>query len=486
MRRIPLTLYVASAVFSAGLALVAALSARTLLRTTAEAEVLALRPLETARQTQNVDDLLVQHGLLTSAMITRDPGSLRELQTREKTTRAWLGLVAAAPPPGQQGIVDLLRRRYDEWVGARDAALAAWEAGERWQLVEALDRAREHMNAVVWLSHQLLEASRLELQAALDESRGASERGQLRISLLAAGVALLGIGLGALMARRIARPIYELILRVENAEPGGSVRLADAPRSAHADELTTLVAHIERLLARLSDQRRRLMQAEKMQAVGEIAAKLAHEILNPVAAVKAALQSQMRMAALPPPSREVLGEADRTLTRVASILQRLVRYSRPLEPHARPCDVGQMVQSALSASAHALQACGVTAQPELPALPQAQLDPDLVAQVLTNLVVNAAQASPAGERVRVAARRAPGALVLEVADRGCGLPKARDRLFQPFFTTREGGNGLGLAVSRNIVAEHGGVIEARDGEDGHGAVFVVTLPQEGEAWVHPS
>jgi signal transduction histidine kinase len=110
------------------------------------------------------------------------------------------------------------------------------------------------------------------------------------------------------------------------------------------------------------------------------------------------------------------------------------------------------------------------------------VDPALIEQVLVNLLVNACEASPEGERVELHASADEQAVRFEVRDHGPGLSQEqRERLFRPFFTTKPHGHGLGLAVSRNIVLEHGGRIEA-DAAPGGGAIFKVTLPRREVAW----
>jgi signal transduction histidine kinase len=117
---------------------------------------------------------------------------------------------------------------------------------------------------------------------------------------------------------------------------------------------------------------------------------------------------------------------------------------------------------------------------------QWQLDPDLIQQVLVNLLVNACEASPSGASVELGAEVEDGHLSLSVRDRGGGIaPDVRDRLFHPFVTTKANGYGLGLAVSRNIVHEHGGRIEA-SGAEGGGSIFRVILPGGLSACASPS
>ena len=122
----------------------------------------------------------------------------------------------------------------------------------------------------------------------------------------------------------------------------------------------------------------------------------------------------------------------------------------------------------------------------VPASLRWRLDPDLIEQVLVNLLINGCEASPRDATVRIHAEVIDGRLDLTVSDHGCGVaPPNRDRLFRPFFTTKPQGHGLGLAVSRNIVREHGGQVEALPVPDG-GTVFRVQLPPEGSTCASPS
>jgi len=167
------------------------------------------------------------------------------------------------------------------------------------------------------------------------------------------------------------------------------------------------------------------------------------------------------------------------LGRVAGTVRRLMSYARPLEPHMHRVSVETVVRCAL-ASARVAPATRerVLELEGVPADLEWMMDPDLIEQVLVNLLVNGCEASPRGGRVQIGVEpQMNGSLTLFVRDHGTGIAaRHRDRLFHPFFTTKSHGNGLGLAVSRNIVREHGGRIDVQNPDAG-GSVFRIILPR---------
>jgi two-component system sensor histidine kinase AtoS len=183
--------------------------------------------------------------------------------------------------------------------------------------------------------------------------------------------------------------------------------------------------------------------------------------------------------------RPLAAALDKEIGRVEGLVRRLVDYSRPLAPHVEQVSVGALLETALEAARRTLQSHAVTVTVhEEPGLPRIEVDPLLIVQVLVNLLTNAAQAlGPKGGHVELTARGVDvlgrREISIEVADRGPGISEGlMPDLFKPFCTTKAQGHGLGLALSLNIVLEHGGRILARNQprETGGGAAFEVQLP----------
>jgi hypothetical protein len=302
--------------------------------------------------------------------------------------------------------------------------------------------------------------------------------------LCGAGASLL---VGFFWARRITKPIYELEVRIESAAERTRIKVEPGRPGLEAlgDQVTGLIDKLEQTDAALAEHRRRLIQSEKLSAVGELAAKLAHEVLNPLAGIKAAIQVLARQRDAASPVTEVVEAVDREVSRVDSLLRRLMSFARPLAPKVQVVEIGTILDQALDATRARLQARGVKVErSDEPGLPPLEADPLLLSQALANLLANAADATPApGGIIEVTVARARvldrAEIQVRVADHGAGISDdAAAQLFKPFFTTKAEGHGLGLAVSQNIVLEHGGRIAARNrpAEQGPGAIFELSLP----------
>jgi PAS domain S-box-containing protein len=226
-----------------------------------------------------------------------------------------------------------------------------------------------------------------------------------------------------------------------------------------------------------------LVQAQKMEALGQLVSGVAHELNNPLASIVAFSQLIRSDPRLPEELREdaalLVQEADRT----RRIVENLLDFARQRPPRREPTDLATLIRRALDLQAYSLDERWIRTVVDVPPdLPPAAVDPQQILQVLLNLTLNAIQAIRSTGRtgeLRVEARRQGGRLIVRVVDDGPGVaPENRDRLFVPFFTTKEPGEGtgLGLSVSFGIVAAHGGRLWYEPRPDGPGAVFVLELP----------
>lgn len=253
------------------------------------------------------------------------------------------------------------------------------------------------------------------------------------------------------------------------------------------DEVRRLAATVDRAALVLENIRtvEKMKEQHRLAALGTMAAGLAHEIRNPLAGIKGAAQllhSERDPALVRDFLDVIVGETDR-LNRVVS---QFLDYARPFELRTAPTALAPLVQSTVDLVRRAELPPSLRIECSLdPELPQAEVDPDMIRQVLLNLVQNAVQMQPQGGRVAISTRsgrlrnrqgQALPAVELQVTDDGPGVaPQDMDKLFIPFFTTRSDGNGLGLALCRRLVEAHEGEIHVRS-PPGQGATFLVRLP----------
>ena len=230
---------------------------------------------------------------------------------------------------------------------------------------------------------------------------------------------------------------------------------------------------------RLQDQ---LIQSEKMSAIGQLIAGIAHDLNNPLASVVGFADYLTEVPNVPPPLREPLQVIQEEAERASNIVKNLLSFARKQEHQRRPTALKPLLDATFLLLRNNLMAYRVEASLEVePDLPMPDIDPNQIQQVFVNLINNAAQAIASTGRpgtVVVRARRWLDGVAVDVADDGPGMSEAlAAQVFEPFFTTKpEGeGTGLGLSISQGIVREHGGRIMLSTEED-RGSVFTVQLP----------
>ena len=217
-------------------------------------------------------------------------------------------------------------------------------------------------------------------------------------------------------------------------------------------------------------------RSDRLAALGQLSAGLAHELRNPLGTIKASAEMLSRQVSSENEvAREVAGFISTEVDRTNSLVTRFLQFARPLQVRLEKADLAQMLDRAVAAAQREANGIAIykNYDPEIPPFP---FDAELMERVVYNLVVNAAQASAAGGTVTVKTRAGGGTVEISVIDRGQGIdPKNLGSIFNPFFTTKPTGVGLGLAIVSKIVDEHGGKITV-ESERGRGSVFRVLLP----------
>ena len=238
----------------------------------------------------------------------------------------------------------------------------------------------------------------------------------------------------------------------------------------------------------LAESNRRLLEAEasarraeRLAALGQLTAGLAHELRNPLGTIKAS--SEMLLDRLGPTAdaeglpQELAGYISSEVDRANTLITRFLEFARPLKLRLAPTDLNALADQAIENLVCQEPAFAPSIHKNYdPSIPTLTADAELLERVIFNLLRNAFDASPPGATVTVRTRAAQGIAELAVLDRGAGIPpELREQIFNPFFTTKHTGVGLGLAISAKIVDEHGGLIRV-ESEPGRGSSFLVQLP----------
>jgi two-component system sensor histidine kinase AtoS len=222
-----------------------------------------------------------------------------------------------------------------------------------------------------------------------------------------------------------------------------------------------------------------LQRVEQMKVVGELAAGLAHEIKNPLTGIKASMEVLSEESFIPEEDRKILVKVVGEIKRIEFLLKDLLNFARPPKPQFASVNVNRILNSALTFSFQNISSKSVKVVKEFDeTLPELMADPQQLQQVFMNILLNAGDSMAEGGTLTATTTydESKEMIRITISDTGKGIDeKTRDKLFQPFFTTKPKGTGLGLAITKRLIEQHGGVIGVRN-NDGRGATFEISIP----------
>ena len=301
--------------------------------------------------------------------------------------------------------------------------------------------------------------------------------------LVGGGGIVLAILLSSWAAARVTRPIEQLATAAQEVTAGDWNARVEVPPGG--DEVAQLAESFNRMTAELLGQKERLMQAERVAAWRELARRLAHELKNPLFPLQLTVENLLRARELDPKEfDEIFRESSRTLlaeiSNLKNIIGRFSEFSKMPQPEWQRVQVNEAVTAVAQLFQAQLQAPGrtpISCRLELDERAGTiAADQQLLHRSLSNLVLNAMDAMPNGGLITLRTRRDDGKVVIEVADTGSGLtPEECERIFTPYYTSKQHGTGLGLAIVQSVVSDHGGRISVKS-EPGKGTTFVIELP----------
>lgn len=299
--------------------------------------------------------------------------------------------------------------------------------------------------------------------------------------LVGGGGILAAILLSSWSAARVTRPVEQLAQAAQKVAAGNWDVRVDVLGD---DELGQLADSFNRMTTELLRQRGRLLQAERVAAWRELARRLAHELKNPLFPLQLTVENLMRAQQESPVQfEEVFRESSRTLlaeiANLKGIVARFSEFSKMPQPVLQLVQVNDVIRGVVQLFQAQLQAPGrekISCELQLDAnLQPVMADADLLHQAISNLVLNAMEAMPQGGTLTLRSRDEQGRVVIEIMDTGAGMTAQEcDRIFTPYYTTKQHGSGLGLAIVQSVVSDHGGRIRVQS-EPERGTTFVIEL-----------
>jgi two-component system, NtrC family, sensor kinase len=334
---------------------------------------------------------------------------------------------------------------------------------------------------IINLSRDLDDRARQKVESAIKLS-------QVAIVVVFPLFLITGISLLFFITRNIVGRLGLLIDVVDRTGKGAFPHVAAPEQKWGNDEVGVLIRkfdHMEDELAareaEIERKNRELLQSKKLAAIGTLAAGVAHELNNPLNNIYLSTQVLAREAgeSCPPAMKDVMGDILGQTVRVKKIVGDLLEFARGREPQLRDVDMNDLVRRVHARMRSSMDHIAFSLDPA----PNSALllaDADQLEQVFINLYQNAVDAMDGRGELRVMVRVVDGTVRTTVSDSGKGLPKETlDKVFEPFYTTKDKGTGLGLAIVFNIISKHRGDIKV-ESEEGRGTIFTITLPGKGQ------
>ncbi|PQV63748.1 Signal transduction histidine kinase, nitrogen specific [Abditibacterium utsteinense] len=363
-------------------------------------------------------------------------------------------------------------------------------AGERSPLQERVMQLRIGLGNACFPAIERAIAEKTALSVRHDELLKVCDCTEMQQSEFEAAAALFSAG-NVAIAPLLAKDRLVGLVLADNLYSGAEIDEGDVQLLDTLSQQAGLTIDNALAYEALQRAQRELVSAERLVAVGEMAARVSHEIRNPLATIGGFARSAMKKTEDEAGVKRKIGVIVSEVARLEELLTDLLDMARPRPLDFQPHSVNEIVEHSLLLADADIKGCGASVERDLaPDLPPVPLDRGRLLQVLLNTIRNGAQAMPDGGTLRVATRlsqrlgETTHMVEIEVRDSGVGIPsRALKSVFDPFFSTKVSGSGLGLAVTKRIIQDHGGKIDVSS-EEGVGTTFIFSLPLTREPVSH--
>jgi len=428
-------------------------------------------------------------GLVASYILDRgNPDWLKELQDRKR--RFADGLAKAqnmAHTPEEKESLSKLDEAYRAYDAKRDEVLALYDKGETEKAKTAL---LTEVNMLYMEAHyfcdRFIDATNRHVATRIIETKDQIRQVTWIVGICVGLIIGLGLLLLGLFFRGVLLPLRQMAADAREFagnDPSSVAESAQNELHAVGDYLRLLMSNVTVARSDLEESRSQLIHAEaRLASVGRLAASVAHEIRNPLAAVKLCLYSIRKIIGTNAEVHQKLEMASEEITRLDNIIKNFLEFSRPPKLHIQPQHVVTLIDKTVSLLRLPMEEKSIRLfREDVENLPPILADAEQLKQVLINILKNATEATPEGGEIHVTALEEPAPsgrsmIVIRIQDTGPGIPMdVRERMFEPFFTTKERGTGLGLCIAARVMAQHEGRLALESSSD-RGTVFAVWVP----------
>jgi len=431
--------------------------------------------------------LLQQKGFLTYYFLDGDPQWLKEIARYNRAFEEWLEKARETAYTGtMREIVGQIDAKYQHYLVGREKVINLYREGNKEGGAKLHWEVRQQYVEILNLCRQYKLINESAIARVRKESQARASF--VNVFALAAipAVAVLGLLLAYILIKQVLGPIRQLALETGPANP--VTRVPDEVK-ALSSRVQSLIEDVDQAQIELERSQEHLLQSGKWAMVGKLAAGVAHSIRNPLTSVNMRLFSLKRSLAMSSSQREDFEVISEEIRHIDTIVRNFLEFSRPPKLKMQRVSPSDVVDMALVLLRYRLESYGVEVKVIREGrLPEIWADPDQLKEVLANLVLNACEVMVNGGAITIREEEkgepllGPAA-VIRVSDTGPGIPESvREKIFQPFFSTKEEGAGLGLSIASRIIEEHGGRLDL-DSTQRQGATFQITLPiREDKSW----
>jgi signal transduction histidine kinase len=434
------------------------------------ASLQAAKGLETA--------LLNQRGYVSYYILEADPAWLEQLgKARQAFDERLKEARAVDRRQEHNAYLDKIESEYRNYIEAKDRVIALYKAGRHEEGAKLHREVRGEFFNVLKPCEEHIEIHSKTLSQTWAQAR----KEALRLRIIAGGAISAAVIIGVVLSFALVTQVLDPIRRLA-VMAGGDKATREDEVAALRHGVRGLIDDVGQTHMELEKSRERLIQSEKMATVGKLAAEVAHSIRNPMTSINMRLFSLKRSLEMSPTQQEDFQVISDEMRHLDNIVRNFLEFSRPPKLKLQKTNVSDVMDSALQLLEKRLERDGVTVERHRrQPLPIIEADPELLKEVLVNLIVNSCEAMTDGGVISITeedglAEELGRAIVVRVTDNGPGIPESiRQKVMQPFFSTKKEGTGLGLSTASRIIEEHGGRLDLRS-EEGQGATFIITLP----------
>lgn len=423
--------------------------------------------------------LMGQKGFASYYFLDGDPSWLRQLGEYRQIFKSLLNQTRSLINTHEQyETIQQIESEYKLYVEKKDLVIAYYRVGNFEEGSKLNQTVRQHFFKILDLCERYKNIHIRRIRQAKEES--SDQANKLRI-IAGAGmftVFFLGVLLAFVLVTHVLEPVRKL---AQQADLANSLK-SENEIKALSQSVQGLLQNMDQTHSELERSREYILQSEKMAMVGKLAASMAHSIRNPFTSVKMRLFSLNRSLQLTEDQREDFEVISEEIRHVDNIVQNFLEFARPPRLKIQSISPSAVVDMAIQLLEHRLKSYDVKIRIiRNQMLPEIEGDPEQLKEVFVNLIINACEAMEKGGEIVIREEESivsssNRVAVIWLTDNGPGIPESIiDKIFTPFFTTKEDGSGLGLSIASRIIEEHKGRLEVTS-KEGQGTTFIITLP----------